>query len=249
MFLQWNLYYVNGSCHCKMQVHIYAGFSNGYVVEGNRLQGDSSLFRSLYSQLKMELSTEDGDNGVCYDSFTVFTPLPMPPALLPESSDLHGLGPLFRMAQSPYVESQLEAVKSLYDLSNEEGLRVQMASLGCVSVLVDLLHVSQSEWVQQYALLTLANFSDSRECLKIIVESNVLVTLLSLCCDGSYQTAEIRMLGAYILANVCGHNAALVVDSIGQNVLGAWLPTVNNLKDDRVRLHCARAKDNLIVCL
>jgi hypothetical protein len=232
-----------------MQVHIYAGFSNGYVIEGNRLQGDSSLFRSLYSQLKMDLSTEEGDSGVCYDSFTVFTPLPMPPSLLAESSDLHGLGPIFRMAQSPYVEAQLEAVKNLCDLSNEDSIRAQMGALGCISVLVELLRSSQSEWVQQHALLTLANLSDCSECHNAIVECGITSTLLNLCRDGDYQTAEIRVLGAYILANVCSQNAVKVASMIGAQALGAWLPTVDNLIDERVRLHSSRARDLLSVFL
>jgi hypothetical protein len=232
-----------------MQVHVYIGFSSGYVVEGNRLHGDPCIFRSLYAQLKMDLSTEEGDSGVCYDSFTVFTPLPMPPSLLAESSDLHGLGPIFRMAQSPYVEAQLEAVKNLCDLSNEDSIRAQMGALGCISVLMELLRSSPSEWVQQLALLTLANLSDCMECHNRIIECGIPAMLLGLCCDGNYKTAEVRVLAAYILSNICGQEAALVAGVIGSQELEAWLPTVDALTDDRVRLHCERARDCLAQCV
>lgn len=239
--------YLSGSSHCKLQIHIYAGFTSGYVLEGNRLNGDSPLFRSLYCQLKSDLSTEEE---VCYDSFTVFTPLPAPIELLTASSDLHGLGPVFRMAQSPYVEAQLEAARALSEYSNEEGMRSQMVHLGCIPVLMELLSNSHSsEWVQQHALMAIANLSDCCECHVAIIESGLVPTLLNLCCDGTYQTSEIRVLGAYILANLSSYAATEVTTLIGAPALAAWCSTVDHLNDERVRLHSCRARDNLVVCV
>jgi len=247
-------------------VHVYAGFSSGYVVEGNRLNGDSALFRSLYSTLKMDLAPEDVvpgvGGGVSYDSFTVFTPLPAPFAFLPASTDLHGLGPIFRMAQSPYQEAKLEAARTLCEYSAEEGMRLQLVQLGCIPVLMDLLqcansslqnvltHSAAAEWLQQHALMALANLSDGCcKCKKSIIESGIAASLLNLCCDGTYQTAEIRMLGAYILANITGHCGATVASTIGSQALTSWFATVDKLTDERVRLHSSRARDNLIVCI
>jgi hypothetical protein len=248
--LQWNINFLSGPNHCKAQVHVYAGFSSGYVVEGNRVSGDSCVFRSMYSQLKTELALEE-DNGVCYDSFTVFTPIPNPPALLATSSDLHGLGPIFRMAQSQFAESQLEAARTLCELSNDESMRLQMVTLGCVQVLMELLSVGHSEWVQQHALLALANLSDCCECRYAFFEigAALMPVILGLCCDGSYHTAEVRKLGAYILANVSSHAATSVASLIGTQSLATWMPTVDMICDERVRLHSSRARDNLSVCV
>jgi hypothetical protein len=238
---------LNGSSHCKAQVHIYAGFVNGFVVESNRLAGDSSSFHSLFAQLKTDVS-EDGSRGVCYDSFTVFTPLPTPYELLESSTDLHGLRPIIRMAQSEFVDAQLEASRTLCQLSNEESLRSQLVELGCVPVLIELLSNGQSEWVQQHALLALANLSDCCDCRQALLSTGTVLIpmLLGLCCDGTYHTAEVRVLGAYIFAILCNHYVAVVAACIGRDALETFIMSVDGLVDERVRLHASRARDCLI---
>lgn len=213
------------------------------------MNGDSSLFRSLYGQVKAELSTEDNDAEVCYDSFTVFTPLPAPLELLSDDSDVNGLGPIFRMAQSPYVEAQMDAAKTLCEYSSEESIRAEMVRLGCIPVLMQLLsNAHSSDWVQQHALLAIANLSDCCDCHSAIVDSGLVPVLLNLCRDGTFETAEIRVLGAYILANLSeGQHVVQVASLLAGAALTAWAAGADNLMDERVRLHSQRVRESLML--
>jgi hypothetical protein len=42
--VQWNVVYVNGPSHCKLELNIYNGFTRGYIVEANRLNVSLARF-------------------------------------------------------------------------------------------------------------------------------------------------------------------------------------------------------------
>jgi hypothetical protein len=189
-----------------------------------------------------------------YDSFSVFTPLLAPPSMLPESADKQGLGPIFRMARSPFVDAQVEAARTLADLTAEESIQPALCEEGTVELLRDLLSSSCSEWAQHHAAVALANLSDCRQCQRAIIDSGVLPVLLSLAVDGPYQSAEIRRLAVFVLANVSSLMAEQVLKSLGHvaghahsaPALVSWMSGVDGIVDDRVKFHAVRAKQNLI---
>jgi hypothetical protein len=49
--VQWNVVYVNGPSHCKLELNIYNGFTRGYIVEANRLNVSlaSKIFEALHA--------------------------------------------------------------------------------------------------------------------------------------------------------------------------------------------------------
>jgi len=246
---EWNCVYLSGSTHCKAQFHIYSN-SREYIVEGNKLMGDSALFRSLYSQLKssvLALNATETFNE--YDSFAVFTPLPTPPALLVDCADSQGLGPILRMAQQPFMEAQVEAARSLCDLSVEVELRPQMCEMGCVEVLRDLIAHSSSEWAQQHAIACIANLSEVPACHGSIIASGVVSVLLSLAVDGPYQSAELRRLAVFIIANLSANVAQHLVNALGPREVSGWVNTVDSLVDERLRIHAIRARENFQLVL
>lgn len=245
---EWNIVYLNGPSHCKLQLHVYTGFTSGHIVEANKLNGDSSLFRSVYSQVKSELLAGSDELSFDYDSSTVFTPLPIPPSILTENPDTFGLGPIFRMAQSQFLESQTEASRTLCDLSMEESLRQSLCESGCVPILRELL-LSTSEWAQHHATVALANLSDCWECQEYIVNGNVLPILLNLGSDGAYQYSEIRILAVYILANVSSRLASQVIAAMGRGEVNTWVTAVDGFADERLKLHGVRAREALAVAL
>ena len=242
---QWVVYYLSGSCHCKLQISIYEGFREGYLIELHRLNGDSSLFRSLYLQIKADLIPSLDEISSAYDSFTVFTPLPCPPSILPYSDDLQGLGPIARMATSPLADSQLEAARTLCELSADEDMRVHLAALGFVDVLMQVFERSDSWWAQQHAMVALANLSDHTDCLPSLLPLAVL-PMLNLLSTTDFESSHLRILAAYILANLCAAFASEVVQIASENVLRAWLSRVMCTDaDDGLRLHSMRAWESL----
>jgi hypothetical protein len=176
------------------------------------------LFRNLYSQLKSEINASDEFE---YDSGTVFTPLPMPTCILSDSTDTCGLGPIFRMAQSQFIDSQMEASRTLCDLSADENMRESLCQLGCMPVLKQLLECP-CEWVQHHAAVALANLSDSWTCHEHIIQADILPVLLALGREGHYQYKELRVLAVYILANVSSSCASVVIQRIGPETVASW---------------------------
>jgi hypothetical protein len=187
----------------------------------------------------------DASDGFEYDSSTVFTPLPMPTCILSESNDTCGLGPIFRMAESQFIDSQLEASRTLCDLSADENMRESMCELGVVSVLRQLL-ASSNDWVRCHAAVALANLSDSWTCHESIIEGDVLPLLLHLGLDGHYQCHEIRVLAVYVLANVSSSCASAVISTVGQAAVCDWFRTIDeDNTDERLKLHAHRAMVSL----
>jgi hypothetical protein len=194
--------------------------------------------------MKSAVMCDFGENINEYDSFSVYTPLPSAPSLLAESSDAFGLGPIFRMAEEPFLESKVEASRTLCDLSVDESLRSQLCEAGCVPVLRDLISCD-SQWAQHHAIASLANLSENPQCQESIIEAGVLPVLLSLAVNGSYQSAELRRLAVYVLANVSSSLATRVVTELGKTELSTWSTTVESLADERLRIHAIRARDSL----
>ncbi len=204
------------------------------------------MFRSIYGQLKGSFSSASSfENLGEYDSFSVFTPILAPPALLSDTLETSGLDPIFRMAREPFLESQLEAVRTLCDLSAEESLQQPLCELGVVEVLRDLMVSSASAWAQQHAALALANLSECKICQEVIISSGILPVLLSLSTNGPYQSTELRRLATFIFANVASSSAAGVISCLGQDRVTAWMGSVDTLMDERLKLHAERAREFL----
>lgn len=81
--------------------------------------------------------------------------------------------------------------------------------------------------------------------------SSFLQQMLQLCSNGSYNTAEMRRECARLLANICSvrTSAMRVVQAVGEDNVVSWLHTVDDLADERLKLHAERAKNALHTCL
>lgn len=78
-----------------------------------------------------------------------------------------------------------------------------------------------------------------------MIDAGVLPALLTLATDGPYHTAEVSRESARILANLSSRMAARVVDALGPQATANWMASVDNLLDDRLKLHACRAKESL----
>lgn len=159
------------------------------------------------------------------------------------------LEPILRMAACDKREAQLEASRILCDLSTDESMPQLLCEGGCVSVLRDLLSNTVCDWARLHAVSTLANLSDSALCQEAIIKGGVLPILLQFAADGPYQTAELRRLAAYTLANVSKRLSPLVIATLGPTQVSGWLKSIDNFKDQRLKLQALRAKEFLSVLI
>lgn len=242
---QWTVVLINGSNHCKFQVTVYNSKCGlGYLLEGNRLKGDSSLFRTFFSQIKSRLSNtnSDDDNLRDFDSFSISFPLPISPC----GDNCHqSLDCLFQMANEPNVEAQCEAARILCDLTIDSSMQQTLVDLGVLTVLRNIICNSCCEWAQQHAMAALNNLSDAQIFQSSIIKEGLLPVLLALAVDGPYQTAELRRSAVHILANLCSTYSVEVAKVLGQKVISPWMNKVDNLIDDRLKFHANRARESL----
>lgn len=249
---EWTVFFLTGSSHSKFQIHIYSDKSKGensYIIEGNRLRGDASSFRSFYSQLKAKLATNE-EVVEFTDSFSMLSPFPVSSSLLPDNLLLAGLDSIFKMAQELTLEPQLEAAKILCDLTMDESFQQQLCESGCITVLYHLIKNSISEWAQQHAMSALANLSDSKVCQATIVDTQgMLQLIIQYASNGPSRLTEISRNAVFILANLSISLPLQVMNVLGEKELSKWLRTVDAFIDDRLKLHAQRAKESFIVIL
>lgn len=156
-----------------------------------------------------------------------------------------GLGPVLRMARQSTMEAQTESSRIICDLSVEESIRESMVEQGVVPVLRDLMLSPCSHWAQQHAALAMANISECKVGQEAIIDNGVLPVLLQLAVDGGFQDLELHRLAVFILANVSTCLAERVVTSLGHHLITVWMSSVDGMRDERLKLHAARARSSL----
>jgi hypothetical protein len=78
--------------------------------------------------------------------------------------------------------------------------------------------------------------------------SSFVPLLFRLIADGPYHTAEMRRECARTFANLCLSHAPTIVHTVGTSCASSWLETVEEMKDERLKLHADRAKNHLMTC-
>lgn len=243
---RWEGVYLVGSARCKFEINVYRRLSGGYVVEGNRLNGDSLAFITIYQAIRNRFVTTPDD----------MEPIPM----LPVSESLQGVSisdmdegidGVLSMAYSGKGEAQLGASQIFCDIFNR-GDNTHLISKynECLTALVNLVNVDFQS-CNQHAICALAHLSSSHECQEMLIKDTAfLQTLLPLCSDdGNFNSMEMRRECARLLANISSckgvEGAQEVVSHAGVQHVQSFLQSVDNLKDDRLRVHAERARDSL----
>jgi hypothetical protein len=228
---------------------VYKRVSGGFVVEGNRLSGDSLAFVNVYQAvLNIFIPPTDVAPLPC---------LPIPGGVDDASSsdvDL-SIDSVLSMASSGIGEAQVSASQIFCDIftrSNTTHLININKYNECLAALVMLATV-EFESCNQHAICALAHLSSSHSCQEVLMrDERFLQTLLPLCSDGNYNTIEMRREGARLLANIscCGGEAGAqqVVSCAGLGNIASWLQSVDGLKDERLRVYADRAKVSLASC-
>jgi hypothetical protein len=90
--------------------------------------------------------------------------IPLPAAeQLPLDEAINALKPILAMATSPHLDSRVEAVKMICDLSSQMDLQSSLCAAGGIEILMELMTIDYG-YCNQYAMCALANLSSSRSC-------------------------------------------------------------------------------------
>lgn len=244
---RWEIVFLRGSSHSKFEINIYKENSSSFLVEGNRLSGDSSSFHNVYCDIQSSLThkktTKKNRSLECF-------PLPATEQLSMDDA-ISAMKPILSMATAEQLESRVEGAKMLCDISLQPDLQSTLIEAGGIDVLMDLILIDFCS-CNQYAMCALANLSSSRSCQEILIKGpKFLQTLVSMIADGPYHTAEMRRECARTFANLCSgaSNGRKIISSIGVDSASSWISSVDNLRDERLKLHARRAKMQIEACM
>lgn len=243
---RWEGVYLVSSSRCKFEINVYKRTSGGFVVEGNRLCGESIAFITVYQAVRNLFVTPP-----LTSTWSSFTPTAPPRRTINQDEEMISLNAVFSMARCPVGEAQLSAAQIFCDMTKDTSKHSFLIQNHCVPVLVKLMQVDFQS-CNQHAICALAHLSSSLACQELLRrDTDFLQALLPLCsADGNYNSVEMRRECARLLANIssCGEGAQDVVSSAGQQNVASFLMSVDDLKDDRLRLHADRARLSLASC-
>lgn len=240
-----------GSSQCKFNISLFkdSDSEKSYIIEGNRLSGDGSPFRTVFNEVKAEFSAHtklSSSDSFCMAS-TATLPIVEP---LTDREATIGLQPIIEMAKSRMMESQVEASAILHDLSLQEEMHHSLCEENCMKVVAELLSVdSDNDSCRYNAVCTFANLSTNQTCQEFLIANMpTLCQLLKLAVDGPYYSCETRRESARIFANLCQRNSTKVLSVVGTETVRSWINSIDNIKDDRLRMHAHRAKSCIQAC-
>lgn len=243
---------------CFMDVQMYTSTSTDkgkYIVEANRMQGDHDIFRKSYLCLRAAFVPETSDEYDAYRSSTLSLHDSYASALgyVPPVSDFSiendaklAIEPILKMAESDFVDAQVEASRMLYEFTRNEDLQKYWCDERCMCVLTLLASPDAPEMARHNIFMTLAELASKVDWQELIVESGALPVVMAAVTNGSYETAEMRCECARTLEYLSqSHMAHRIPHSVGKEDLRRWCDTVDGLVDERLKLHAVRARDAL----
>lgn len=229
---------------------MYKGTSeSSYIIEAHKLSsGDGLMFKSIYEDIKTNLSLNTVRTNLSEQSFTsMSTPVPSSEIPLSESEIDSTIHAVVRMSKEGNLEAVEEASRLLFDMSMHDTLLQHMCSAEVFECFQSLLAVDDRifDGIRHNAVLAIANLSDSQVGQAMVLDTGIISMFLKLACNGSYKTIDMRRESARIVANVASKLAPKVSASVNATELFDWVNTVDDLDDDRLRMHAERAKFSL----
>jgi hypothetical protein len=243
---QWTVIYINGSGHCKFQITVYKKYApTDFVIEVNRLMGCSFAFKTIYGQVKAHMSSTCDEEFREYDSYSNSIPMASISTSHEDYDTTQCLNSVISMAKDGTLQSEIEAARILCDLATDISMQQILVDRGCLVVLKDLICGAHSDWAKQHAVIALSILSDAKVFQSAIMKTGICSELLHLANDCPYERAELSRSAVHILANVTSDCSPELLKSFNAKDVSAWIKQVDNLKDERLMVHAARAKESL----
>lgn len=262
---------LNGCNTCLMEVQIYrtamtapSSSGNGscmFIVEANRTAGDHEVFNSCYSRLCNAFSSDvdsmRGSFGPAATSASASTNHhdgfastvgPFSPALFnTEVEAQEVIEPILAMAESDDMDCQIEASKILYDFAMNEDLLPCLCDTRCIDIMILLAQENAPEAARHNIFMTMALLATKSQWQEVIAEKQELFcVIMTTVVNGPYETAELRREGARTFESLSLSRVAHMIPSkVGKEPLFNWFSSVDDLQDERLKLHAERAREAL----
>jgi hypothetical protein len=244
---RWEGVYLVCSMRCKFEINVYRRASGGYVIEGNRLCGESiafvGVYRSVYNlfnEKKVEKST-----------WTCFGPSPPTKRKALDSDVVASLKAVIAMAESSVGEAKVNAAQIFSNMASDSSKHRYLVENDCVPLLIQLMKF-EFQSCDQFAAIALTQLSEYPPCRQLLAQNKeFLEILLPLCsADGNYNSTEMRRKCTQLLANISGadRGAQHVVTAVGRRHVDTFLQNVDSLKDLQQRELANVAKRSLAAC-
>ena len=238
----YTLVYLNNENRCMVMISIFDCENSSFLLEINRLSGDSLIFINIFKEVK-NLFESDKLEIIDYPFFG-------------SDVDKTQLEPLI-------YNKALEDVLSMA-FHKDEFVNVTASKIICSLLLqndlldVDWLNIFDAlkhlitikfDYCNEYAWGAIKILS-SMKCRKLIISDSELVySLLELCSNDSYETIPMRRVCSTILSNIiCSDDKTCVemfVLIVHKELMLEWLESVDKLEDQYVREQALHVKNEL----
>lgn len=250
-FPQWKGKYIRSAQCCEVYITVYTDGA-AFIVEANRVRGDSKPFMKFFKEFKAMLTTIAAPVKKTGSMFLS----PLPSQIVTDEQFLSGIKPIFTMSTEPFMEARLEGVKMLCELSSHEtallGLEECRTQIVCA---LERLASDEMDDVKQHGIMAVSNFINLVDIpdykTGIIASSSLLGQLLEFAEDASYpvyDSIHARRECAYILHKLFEFNAVATTRSLEQSVgpqrLAQWLNSHAIVSDTRLKNYIASARDS-----
>lgn len=229
---------------------MYKGVSSGYIIEGHKLSsGDGVVFRTIYDEIKSKFANDsDSFDGPDNSFVAASAPLPTMETHFSDDEIKTTISTILSLSKDRTAESMEEAAHMLYDISMYDALQQYLCTPAVIDFLTTVLSEDDDLFdnAKNCAVLTMANISESIVGQSAVVDAGSIPTIMKLACNGSYGTIEMRRESARILANVASKLSSRVAAAMSTAELEAWANSVDDIEDDRLRMHAERAKTMLL---
>jgi len=239
----WKGKYLQGSSCCEIHIHIYAAGAEeptSFIVEANKVEGDSKPFMSFYRSFHSEIkgvSDNRPQSNLFFDR--------LPTSNLTPAAFMAGVMPIFNMVKEPFFEARLEASKMLCDLANhrEQSLLQLVECRDQVIFSLEQLVDDIFDAVKQHAMCALAAFVQIPGYAESMVgKSNalrVLFTAVDNPTEPAYESIQSRRECARVLCALakCDHNAVVsALRHVGTNISELNMQRVESIVDARLKM-------------
>lgn len=257
----WKGKYIRSSKSCEVYVRVYSdGDSEEFIVEANRVKGDSKPFISFYKEFKSIITktpskTKRGGDGM------FLAPLPSQQPVSDEQF-LTGIRPIFTMVQDVCMEPRCEGVKMLCELASHDSplLRLQPCLTQVVGALEHLV-ADEMEDVKQHAIMAVSNFINLADIpaykSEVLGCAPLLERILKFAAETplpagapTYDSIQARRECAHILFMLSEFDASATLraleQSAGASSVRKWLDSIAYTQDLRLKNYMSSARDNFL---
>ena len=178
---RWEAVYLIGSIRSKYEISLFQCSRGGFMVEGNRLSGDSFPFMEMYQSIRRKVTDDTKETSI--------PTFPNPEINDASPSDVEkSIDTVLSMAGSGIGEAQLGASQIFCDIFSSSHTAHQIGKLqDCLSALIKLTQVD-FQYCNQHAICALAQVSSTPICQQFLSQNKELLTsILILCADGKYK--------------------------------------------------------------